>query len=136
MKTRADITLQNHKKGYNCAQSITCTYCDLVNLDEKTAFMISEGFGAGMGSLQGNCGALTGACIIAGLKNSTGNLEKPNSKAVTYGYTKEIVNRFLEKSGSLTCKELKGIESGNILCSCDQCILNAAEILEEVVFPD
>ncbi len=25
------------RKGYNCAQSVACAYCDLVGLDEQTA---------------------------------------------------------------------------------------------------
>ena len=28
--------LENHKKGYNCAQAVACTYCDVVGMDEKT----------------------------------------------------------------------------------------------------
>lgn len=30
MKTRVEETITRHNKGYNCAQAVACTYCDLV----------------------------------------------------------------------------------------------------------
>ena len=30
--TRIDETIKKHDKGYNCAQAIACTYCDLVGM--------------------------------------------------------------------------------------------------------
>ena len=36
------------------------------------------------GCMDGTCGAVAGACILAGMKRSTGNLEKPDSKAESY----------------------------------------------------
>ena len=82
--TRIDETIKRHDKGYNCAQAIACTYCDLVGMDEETMFKVAEGLGLGVGCMEGTCGAVTGACLLAGCKNSTGNLNKPNSKASTY----------------------------------------------------
>ena len=82
--TRIDETIKRHDKGYNCAQAIACTYCDLVGMDEETMFKVAEGLGLGVGCMEGTCGAITGACILAGCKNSTGNLDKPDSKASTY----------------------------------------------------
>ena len=35
-----------------------------------------------------------------------------------------------------SCADLKGVETGQVLCSCPQCIENAARILEDVVFAD
>ena len=84
MNTRVEETIKRHDKGYNCAQAVACTYCDLVGMDEKTMFRLTEALGLGMGGMEGTCGALTGACILAGLKNSTGNLAKPDSKQASY----------------------------------------------------
>ena len=74
--TRIDETIKKHDKGYNCAQAIACTYCDLVGMDEETMFKVAEGLGLGVGCMEGTCGAVTGACLLAGCKNSTGNLDK------------------------------------------------------------
>ena len=36
--------------------------------------------------------------------------------------------------GSIYCKDIKGIETGNVLKSCDGCILEAVSIIEEYIF--
>ena len=89
-----------------------------------------------MGGMQGTCGALSGACVICSLANSCADLEAPTSKAATYKVSRELVRRFAEVSGATRCADLKGVETGQVLCSCPQCIENAARILEDVVFAD
>lgn len=134
MKTRVEETIAKHDKGFNCAQAVACTYCDLVGLDEETMFRMTEALGLGMGGMQGTCGAVSGACVLAGMKRSTGNLDTPNSKAESYKLSREITQKFLEKNGSLTCKDLKGVETGKVLRSCPDCIRDAAAIAEQVLF--
>ena len=136
MESRVQKTLENHAKGYNCAQAIACAYCDLVGMDEQTAFKATEAFGAGMGGMQATCGAVSGAVFLAGLKNSCGDLENPVSKGKSYQLSKKIVAAFQEKNGSTVCKELKGVETGCRLRSCDGCIEDAAAIAEQVLFAE
>ena len=134
MKTRIEETINKHNKGYNCAQAVACTYADLVGIDEKTAFMLTEALGAGMGNMEGTCGAVSGACVLAGLKNSSGNLEKPDSKANTYKISREILSEFKNQNGSVICKELKGVGTGKPLRSCEDCIKDAANLAEKILF--
>ena len=134
MNTRVEETVKRHDIGYNCAQAVACTYCDLVGVDEELMFRLTEALGAGMGGLEGTCGALSGACVLAGMKASTGNLEKPNSKAASYKLSKEILNLFKEQNGSVVCKEIKGVGTGKVLRSCNDCIKDAAAIAEQVLF--
>ncbi len=136
MQTRIEETIQKHNIGYNCAQSVACTYCDLVGLDEVTMFKVTEAFGLGMGGMEGTCGAVVGACVLAGMKNSTGNLEKPNSKANTYKLSREILKQFKEQNGSVICKEFKGVGTGNVLRPCEECIKDAAALAEKIVFAE
>ena len=136
MNTRVEETIKRHDKGYNCAQAVACTYADLVGLDEETLFKLTEALGAGMGGMEGTCGAVSGACVLAGLVNSTGNLETPNSKGKTYKLSREIVNEFLDKNSSVVCKELKCVTTGKVLRPCADCIKDAAKIAEEVLFSD
>ena len=107
METRVDKVAEKHKSGYNCAQAVACAYCDLVGIDEETMFRMTEGLGLGMGGMEGTCGAVTAACVIAGAKNSTVEMGGPGSKGATYKISKEIVRRFKEESGSVICKEEK-----------------------------
>lgn len=54
METRVEKTIERHNKGYNCAQAVACTYCDLVGMDEETMFKATEALGLGMGGMEGN----------------------------------------------------------------------------------
>lgn len=134
MNTRVEETIKKHDKGYNCAQAVACTYCDLVGVDEETMFKMTEALGAGMGGMCGTCGAVTGACVLAGMKASTGHLKKPDSKAASYKLSREIVKQFAEQNHSVVCKELKGVETGKVLRACQDCITDAAAIAERVLF--
>lgn len=134
MKTRVEETIGRHDKGYNCAQAVACTYCDLVGVDEETMFKMTEALGLGMGGMEGTCGAITGACVLAGMKNSTGNLEKPNSKGASYKLSRQIVEEFKNQNGATQCRELKGVDTGKVLRACPDCIRDAARIAESVLF--
>ncbi|MGN0286857.1 MAG: C-GCAxxG-C-C family protein [Atopobiaceae bacterium] len=136
METRVELADQRHRRGFNCAQAVVCTYADLVGVDEITMFRACEGLGLGMGGMEATCGALTGACVLAGLKNSTGDLEHPNSKGSTYKISRQLVQRFQEQTGALECHTLKGRETGVVLCPCPQCIRIACQLVEELVFSD
>jgi C_GCAxxG_C_C family probable redox protein len=136
MESRVADCAARHNRGFNCAQAIACTYCDLFGVDEKTAFAATEGLGLGMGGMEGTCGALSGACVLAGLAGSCADLDAPTSKAQTYKVSREMVSRFSEMSGATRCRDLKGIDTGVVLCSCPQCIENAAKIVEDMLFSE
>jgi len=130
MTDRIQKSLDNHAKGYNCAQAVVCAYCDLFGVDEIEAFKAAEAFGFGMGTM-GTCGAVSAMAILAGMKMSDGNLEKPATKKQTYKTMREMTKEFEQKNKSLICRELKGVESGVILRSCDGCIEDAASLVEQ-----
>lgn len=130
---RIEKALENHKKGYNCSQSVACAFCDKTGFSEADLFRIMEAFGLGGGDMQGTCGAVAGAEAIAGLLSSTGNLDNPNSKQKTYQTSRELNAKFREKNGSTICKELKGVETGKALRSCDGCIEDATRLVCELL---
>lgn len=136
MESRIELAVSRKNKGYNCAQAVACTYCDLVGMSEDTMYKIMEGFGSGFGTAEGTCGAITGAVALAGMKNSTADLEKNSSKASTAKISREIMSRFKEYTGGTICRVLKGIDTKVVLHSCNDCVLDAARIVEEVVFPE
>lgn len=131
MNTKAEHAIELHKKGYNCAQAVACTFCKEFGIDEEAMFRISEGFGFGMGMME-MCGALSGMAMVIGLENSVGNPEKGRlTKGQTYKDVKKYVNKFKENNGSYICRELKGVETKKVLCTCDKCILDAVALTEE-----
>ena len=136
MESRIDIALEKRSRGYNCAQAILCTYCDLLGMDEETAFRISEGFGSGMATMQGTCGALSSAIMIAGLKNSNGLVSPGSTKATTYKLVRQMSDDFKEMNTSTVCKELKGIDDGVVKRSCPGCIEDAIKLVEKYLMDE
>ena len=131
MSERIKLADELHRKGYSCSQSVAVACADLVDVPPEILFKATEGFGLGMGTTDGVCGALTGGLLIAGLKNSTGNLEMPKSKGATMKISKAMLTTFREKSGAIICRELKGVDTGKMLCSCPDCIKHGVEVVEE-----
>ena len=39
--------------------------------------------------------------------------------------------RFKELCGATICRDIKGIDTGKVLCSCEDCVRNATEIVAE-----
>ena len=123
MGQRAEQAVEKKKCGYNCAQAVACTYCDYEGVDEETMKHMAQAFGTGLGKLEGNCGAICGAGLVLGLAN------KERQKTVKD--IRAIMTAFKERNGSVTCKELKGIDTGVVLRECNDCVRDAAEFLEK-----
>lgn len=108
----------------NCCQAVAKAFADTVNVDEATLQKMSAGFAAGMGCMEATCGALVGANMILGLRtNGEGTVRQ----------SRELLANFREKCGAVTCKDLKGVGTGKVLCECDDCCRNAVLALGEVL---
>lgn len=125
---------ERHERGYNCAQAVACAFAERLGVEEKVLFRATEGLGLSMGGMQGTCGAASGACVVAGLANSTGNLERPDSKASTYAISRRITDRFAHEAGAVRCADLKGVGTGKVVCPCPRCVELGAIIAQEEVF--
>ena len=122
MKSRVKEAVSRKIDGYNCAQAVACTYCDIVGIDEETIKNITNAFGLGMGCSEGTCGSLVGAGVVLGLVCK--------DKAQSMKEMKVIMSKFKERNGSTICKELKGLETKKMLRACNDCVADAAEFLE------
>ena len=134
MSNGTDKAHELHEKGFNCAQAVACAFADRVGADETTLFRICEGHGGGLGCRKGTCGALLGACTIAGLKMSCGDTENPTSKAETYAVVGRMTESFEEHVGSITCGVIKGLTGGPQLVPCSECIRYSAQLVEDLLF--
>ncbi len=129
--TRKEMAVDKHKQGYNCAQAVLCTFADKTNLSEDELFRISEAFGGGMGGTQGVCGAVSAMVFLAGLEKSLGIDSLPQTnKMESYTLGRELMEAFEAKNQCIMCSRLKG----EGLRSCDGCIEDAVEIIEENLF--
>ena len=110
-----------HERGFNCAQCVALSCCDLVGLDETVAFRMLEGFGGGMADHTQTCGALSGAVAVVSYARSAGP-QGPISKFATYEEIKLLVDMFRTQAGSTFCCEIRGLTGGPVLRSCEDCI--------------
>ena len=129
---RAQLAIAYHDKGYNCAQSVCFAFSDKVEIDNETLFRVSEGFGLGMGGMEGTCGAISAATLLAGLKCSTGNLEAPNSKAISYKAAKACLAAFNSRQIRVWFCSLKAARQP--LRACPDCIKDSVRIIETLLF--
>lgn len=136
---RADRAVEvKHELGLNCCQAVLLEFapevseaasngsnnsnCSDLKALKKQLLSLGSGFGAGMGSMNATCGALCGAAMVAGLLNYS---DKP-----TTAITRELSNAFKAKVGSLICREIKGADTKQPLCSCDNCVRYAVRLTE------
>ena len=105
------------KREMNCCQAVLVAFADRLEKSEDELLRLGSGFGSGMATMEGTCGALVGAIMVSSLLSDEGEARN-NSRA--------IMSRFKEHCcGATICRDLKGIETGKVLCSCEDCVRNA-----------
>ncbi len=105
------------KKEMNCCQAVLVAFADMLGKSEDDLLHLGSGFGSGMGTMEGTCGALVGAIMVSSLLSAE-SAARNNSRT--------IMSRFKELCGGATiCRDLKGIDTGKVLCSCEDCVRNA-----------
>ena len=103
------------RSGYNCAQSVLITSCDLTGMDEKTSAKVASSFGGGIGRLREVCGAVSGMCMAAGLIYGYSDKEAREEKIEHYSRIQDMCGEFSKENGSIICRELlKGLKEANI----------------------
>ena len=108
----------------NCCQAVVSVFADKVPLSEENLLAVSAGFAGGMGSMEATCGALIGAAMVGGLlTNGQGSVK----------VSRELLQKFGAKCGATICKDLKGRDTGKVLCECPMCVKNAVLSLGEVL---
>ena len=122
-KERAEKAVE-YKKTMNCAQAVLMAYAEETGKDTDELMALGSGFGGGMGCAEATCGALCGAGIAMGLMNK--------SSQPTKMLMKTVLQDFKQRSGASICGDLKGLKTGEILCSCDDCVRNAVYAADAV----
>lgn len=124
METRKHIAAAKKQcNSHNCAQAVVHTYADVAGIDEATAMHIAAAFGAGMGNMEGTCGALVGTGLVLGLVCK--------DKVQAMKRMRQVMTAFQQRNGATQCKLLKGVGTGTVLRACPLCVADAAELLEQ-----
>ncbi len=122
---KQETAVQLKHAGCNCCQAVLCAFADECGMTESQLRRLGAGFGAGMGCMEATCGALIGAQMLLGLQKYSG---KP-----VLGDARMLYRAFEEKCGASICKDLKGRDTGKVLCECDDCVRTAAALAEEII---
>lgn len=144
--TKAEKARQYFKDGYNCCQAVVLAFIDELDIDKDTAMALSSSFGGGVGRLREVCGAVSGMCIVAGLKQGYKSPEANTNgeKAAHYALIQKMAKEFEAKNGSIICRVLTGLERGTHIPDdrnkeyykkrpCDELVYDAAEILDKAL---
>lgn len=121
---RKEKAVEYKHNGYNCCQAVLAAFSDEIELPDDMLKRMGAAFGFGMGGMEGTCGALCGAEMVLGLRDHVGKPMPVPAKA--------MLELFKNKSGATICKELKGIDSGKVLCSCDDCVRHGVEVVMDI----
>jgi len=133
--TRTEI-IQEMMKKRNCAMIVLGEFADQLGFDREETDPLTLCFGGGM--MNGHvCGAVSAAYMVIGAH--FGEVEK--AEAVCDEFNK----RFIEKHGSILCRELLGVdfsdreardaafEKGRTIEKCPDFMSSAIDILEELL---
>ncbi len=99
-----------NEQGGNCAQSVLAAFGPELGLDERACLRVAACFGAGIGRLGLTCGAVTGACMVLGLRHAHEMAEGADGRTKVYGRVQELSRRFRERFGHLDCSALTGCD--------------------------
>lgn len=104
MTERCKQALRNFAAGYNCAQSVSMAYADVMGLTQEQAARAAAGFGGGIGRLRDNCGAFSAAVMVCGALETNGH--QPHGRPKVYARVQEVHAAFVDKCGTISCAEL------------------------------
>ena len=104
-----------YKQSMNCCQAVLCALADQTGLSQEQLTALGSGFGIGMGNSESTCGALVGAAMVAGMRQKSGTVRT----------SRQLSERFCADCGATLCKDLKGRDTGKVLCACEDCVRNA-----------
>ena len=116
-----------------------------LGLDHELALKVAGAFGGGMARMGEQCGAVTGALMVIGLKYGKTKTGDDGAREKTYKLVGEFVKRFKSRYGSIRCKELLGYDLSNpqegelakkkglFNTLCPHLVRDAVEILEQLL---
>ena len=106
MTEHEDLAEALFRKGYNCAQAVTCAFAKELGMEEAAAARLSSSFGGGMGRLREVCGAVSGALLVLGALRGYDDPADPAAKVQHYHLVQAFAHRFQAENGSLICRTL------------------------------
>ena len=156
--TRSALAAQNEKvpenrpehakgrflKSMNCSQAILETYGPSMGLPTETSRRVAAAFAGGMG-MGSECGAVTGAFLVIGMKYGKTRDDDSRADNETFKRVAEFVKEFKARHIYINCSELLKVNMGTpeglkeasrkglFTSVCPNYVKTAAEILEKIL---
>lgn len=143
-ENRPDHAKSRFLKSMNCSQAVLETYAPAMGLDVETSRRVAAAFAGGMG-MGSECGAVTGAFMVIGLKYGKVKDKDPAADGSTFGALAELVQRFKAQHGAISCSALLGTDMGSpegvkaadraglFTSRCPEFVRTVAQILEDIL---
>ena len=131
-------------KSMNCSQAILETYGPSMEMSVEDARRVAAAFAGGMG-MGSECGAVTGAFMVIGMKYGKTTDKDPGADQLTFAKVAEFVNEFKARHTHLRCSDLLGTDMGTpegvkeaeakglFTTACPKYVRTAAEILDKLL---
>lgn len=131
-------------KSMNCSQAILETYAPAMGMTVDQARRVAAAFAGGMG-MGSECGAVTGAMMVIGMKYGKTADNDSRADAETFKRVAELVKEFKAQHKSIGCSELlgsdmgtpegvkKAADAGYFTSRCPGYVTTAAQILEKLL---
>lgn len=134
MSERSIKSKEIHSSGFNCTQAVVASFDEIPECDQL--IKVATSFGGGIGGKHQVCGAVSGMCMIAGIKNGYNTPHKGDMKKNHNELICAMCDDFEQVTGSIVCGELLGlpgfkdIDKGKKL-PCGELVKLAVEIAEK-----
>lgn len=113
VQERGELAKRLFVERCNCCQAVLCAFQEEIGMDKETLLKMGSSFGGGIGGMREVCGAVSGMALVLGLLYGYDNLEDNELKKEHYNLIQQANKLFIEKNGSIICRELLSGEFAN-----------------------
>lgn len=107
--TRTELAVARFKEGFRCSQAVLEAWAPDFGLDPMLARTMSLPL-AGGSALGGECGAVTGAFLVIGLKCGVSRSDDPEGFKAVFTKVRELADGFKSLHSTLNCSDLLGLD--------------------------
>jgi C_GCAxxG_C_C family probable redox protein len=111
-KNRPEYAVERFMKSMNCSQAVLEAYAPALGMSPLMARRVATAMAGGMGT-GSECGAVTGALMVIGLKyGKTADMDQQADKE-TFQRVTEFFKMFKARHEHLRCSQLLGVDMGS-----------------------
>lgn len=113
VEQRRASAMEIFRRGYNCCQAVLMAFEDITGLDSGSLVKIGSGLGGGVARMRDVCGTVSGMAIVCGFICPSDDPQDQSKRKACYELVQRLAGEFRELNGSVVCRELLGLESGD-----------------------